>query len=1044
MGKRSTIAYSSEDFIKKRHKKDDNDTKTDDDKSALKTYYCTCCSNPVLITDCNLFSLPRRRKDGSIILDRTKYVCRLRAKRERDNKTTAIRRDNGKSIEKQTRYYCGDVPVCYECNDESVKLYVLDGALRSFEKARKAGTNGKEKGNTTREVVELLPVPPCIRRGKGGKKLIISVRVIDRQEKCSVMDISAEKVSISATKKADAKESLGARSLSVLVNDEEDDGVAVTKEIACDVGESMSPETPYRSSKSTESRTKGLGRENAATTASINAVEINSRAKQMNHREKEAEQEERRWRTMATTTTSNVAESLKVSKLEIELERLEAQVRVMKKDVRMARADCARERQTVAHERRRCEELTSTSGQTMKENEELRMVLEKTERERDELKRDFVDLGDRATVIAKQNEYAKREYERCKKEADEMRAKAKEETKAAKESEKRMKTAEKRISEKFEEEKVQMERRAMKWRDEVLRKASKAKASLEKREKNVKRKEESQESIERREKEKYEAKVQKMRMEFEHRATEIEREANERGAAAVARFGARASETEVAAVAEAQFAKDKMDEALKECAVAKAEKESYERKSREAERARKDIADALEKETLQRLKYQAELEVFRVQSEPLKDEIESEKGMKDDFKKRLEMSLGRNVELQEDVETLSSSKRVLLDAKTRLKAENMRLNALIKETIESYKQKIETLKEDVKASNEKAMQACFDDAKNAVETCYQESSELKRRVEDLTEKLAVAQNFLQTREEERDVATESLELTMRELEAKTSEIEQLEESLQSAKNTTNQISASMQQLVNDYDEMQNDLEAAALKINELTVENIQLSSMPPSTDKGVNTTSDTDNSRALAKRMEKEKEIAISIESERVREKLQKLFDTRTKALNEQNQALLQIMNVMKSKVDATETNFKEEFEKRKEVEADLHAKSKEIERLQSELSSSSRKLRLLEDALSVVPSSTISKEQPFFDAKDDDYDESNIDNDFNNGETFFIPSVPKNGSDIRALIASPKRSVSKRVGFNKTSPLMRPNPPPVKNEGAKTNDATNAERGLW
>ena len=121
----------------------------------------------------------------------------------------------------------------------------------------------------------------------------------------------------------------------------------------------------------------------------------------------------------------------------------------------------------------------------MKENEELRMILEKTERERDELKRDFVDLGDRATVIAKQNEYAKREYERCKKEADEMRAKAKEETKAAKESEKRMKTAEKRISEKFEEEKVQMERRAMKWRDEVLRKASKAKASLEKREKNV-------------------------------------------------------------------------------------------------------------------------------------------------------------------------------------------------------------------------------------------------------------------------------------------------------------------------------------------------------------------------------------------------------------------------------------------------------------------------------------------------------------------------------------------------------------------------------
>jgi chromosome segregation ATPase len=147
------------------------------------------------------------------------------------------------------------------------------------------------------------------------------------------------------------------------------------------------------------------------------------------------------------------------------------------------------------------------------------------------------------------------------------------------------------------------------------------------------------------------------------------------------------------------------------------------------------------------------------------------------------------VELQEDVEALSSSKRELLDAERSLKAENVRLNALIKETIESYKQKIETLKEEVRVSNEKAMHACFNDAKSAVETCYQESNELKRRVEDLTEKLASVQNALQTREEERDVATESLELTMRELEAKTSEIEQLEESLQSAKNTTNQISA---------------------------------------------------------------------------------------------------------------------------------------------------------------------------------------------------------------------------------------------------------------
>ena len=50
-----------------------------------------------------------------------------------------------------------------------------------------------------------------------------------------------------------------------------------------------------------------------------------------------------------------------------------------------------------------------------------------------------------------------------------MRFKAKKEMKVAKECEKKLKTAEKRISEKYEVEKVQMERRAMKWRDEVVK-----------------------------------------------------------------------------------------------------------------------------------------------------------------------------------------------------------------------------------------------------------------------------------------------------------------------------------------------------------------------------------------------------------------------------------------------------------------------------------------------------------------------------------------------------------------------------------------------
>jgi hypothetical protein len=95
----------------------------------------------------------------------------------------------------------------------------------------------------------------------------------------------------------------------------------------------------------------------------------------------------------------------------------------------------------------------------------------------------------------------------------------------------------------------------------------------------------------------------------------------------------------------------------------------------------------------------------------------------------------------------------------------------------------------------------------------------------------------------------------------------------------------------------------------------------------------------------------------------------------------------------------------------------------------------VLEDALSVVPSSTASKQKPFFDAKDD------VD-DYNNGETFFTPSVPTAASDIRALIGSPKRLLTKRVGFNKTSPLMRPNPPVA--GSAQGEKKASGERGLW
>ena len=169
--------------------------------------------------------------------------------------------------------------------------------------------------------------------------------------------------------------------------------------------------------------------------------------------------------------------------------------------------------------------------------------------------------------------------------------------------------------------------------------------------------------------------------------------------------------------------------------------------------------------------------------------------------------------------------------------------------------------------------------------------------------------------------------------------------------------------------------------------------------------------------MEKEKEIAISIESERRSRKVTKSFETKTKVLNEQNQGLLEIMNVMKLKVDATEINFKEEFEKRKSAETEIFAKSKEIERLQAELSTSSRKLRVLEDALSVVPSSTASKQNHSLTQKTTSMITTTV--------KPFSPFRPEPiRLDIERYSVRQSGLLTKRVGFNKTSPLMRPNPP--------------------
>ena len=763
-------------------------------------------------------------------------------------------------------------------------------------------------------------------------------------------------------------------------------------------------------------------------TSSIGNINNNS-----NHFEEEEEEEvenERRRPTTTTTTndrnnnnlhsddSNNNQFRVKASKLEIELERLQALLRVCKKDFKDMKREEAKLKQTVQHERRRTEEYMTTNERMQKEQDELRALLEISERERDQLKIDFVDLGERATVTSKQNEYVKKEYEKFKSEMERAKEKEKEESLYAKKCLDELKTAEKRIRDEFVEERKMLEKRAEKWRDEVLEKVKSAKKVLEKREKNVKRKENEQSEIERKERQKYEAKLAKMRVEFEQKTIEIEREANERGAAAVARFGARASETEIAAVTEAQFAKEKMGEAMKEAAVAKTDRDSFERKCKDTERAMKESRDALEKETFTRIKYQAELEVLKIQSGPIKEEMNNEKEMKDDYKKRLEMSLRKIVDLQAAIETLSNEKKELLESELKLKSENERLNDLIKQTVEEHREKIEQIKIEIQENAKITFKAVSEDAKRAIETCYEESAVLKRQVNELQEKIESETELSQSIVNERDVAMESLENTMKELESKTEQIDELKENLEHARDVTNQISARMQSLVTDYEDMQSDLETAALKINELTVENLRLLSAPDSASVGVNTSGE--NIDALKKRMETEKEIEISIETERVREKLQSLFESRSKALTQQNQSLIEVLQVMRAKIDASETNFNEEFSKRRKLEAEVFAKTKEIDSLE-------RKVRVFEDLITKNHDDDDDEPEAFFTPGYNNITTTTT----NNNNSLNATSNKRSAASTSTRNQTSKNVLSKRLGFNKTSPLMRPN-------------HVAEERGLW
>ena len=181
MPKRATHAFSSEDA-----------PEADDEK--IGVYYCRYTGEHVLITDAELAKLPKRKTDSARVLDTEKYTVRLKA--VSDGKATMLRREGGK-VERQYRYMCGELPVCYKSEEEGRYLYIIDGALSAF----KSG-GGKKAGGKASVDDEpgAPPVPPCIQQTSRGVTQV-AVEVEDRSRQTAVMKISADEVTVGVTGK---------------------------------------------------------------------------------------------------------------------------------------------------------------------------------------------------------------------------------------------------------------------------------------------------------------------------------------------------------------------------------------------------------------------------------------------------------------------------------------------------------------------------------------------------------------------------------------------------------------------------------------------------------------------------------------------------------------------------------------------------------------------------------------------------------------------------------------------------------------------------
>mmetsp|Transcript_23431 Transcript_23431/g.51441 ORF Transcript_23431/g.51441 Transcript_23431/m.51441 type:complete len:241 (-) Transcript_23431:392-1114(-) len=167
MPKRTTLTFTSEDAPKTT-------------EGQLFVYYCKYSGKHAFTLDGDLGKMPKRRTDGSRIVDTQNHHVKLYTS---DGGVKLIKRKDGK-IERQHRLNVGKLPVAYKSSEDGQYLYVLDNAVSTY--VNPGGIGDK------------MLVPPCIVRNAAGATQV-RVDIEDRAHRPALVRISADSVRIHIT-----------------------------------------------------------------------------------------------------------------------------------------------------------------------------------------------------------------------------------------------------------------------------------------------------------------------------------------------------------------------------------------------------------------------------------------------------------------------------------------------------------------------------------------------------------------------------------------------------------------------------------------------------------------------------------------------------------------------------------------------------------------------------------------------------------------------------------------------------------------------------